>query len=134
MNTDVIINNEVDRYDYPMILAQNRVQAVINPVRLRYNAAGYAAGQVLARNTGDDLYEKYDSGGASGTDVAAAILLFPKGAESFQPQVASGSTIARAVFGGLVYKDKLVDLDSDAEDDLGARTIKDATGIEILKF
>ena len=41
---------------------------------------------------------------------------------------------ARVVVGGEVYKANLLGLDSAAETDLKARTIKDASGVEILKF
>jgi len=46
----------------------------------------------------------------------------------------TGTSFARGIFGGEVFKDKLHDLDSTAISDLGAKTIVDATGINVLKF
>lgn len=118
-----------------MVIATNRGSAVLLPVRLRYKAGGYVAGQVLARNTTDGLFEGYTSGGASGTDVAACVLFQSVQETSFDADNASGSTTAVGIFGGCtVYKDKLIDLDPDAETDLGAKTIIDASGVELLKF
>lgn len=128
-------NQSIFRTDNPMIIATNRGSAVMLPVRLSYDIDGYPAGQVLARNTTSGLYAKYDGGGASGTDVAAAILFEPHPVEDFDPADSSGSTMAVGIFGGCtLYQDKLVDLDSDAIDDIGAKSIIDASGVKLLKF
>ena len=48
---------------------------------------------------------------------------------------ASGTTaLERGIFAGEVYEDKLIDLNSQAKTNLGARTIVDADGTKILKF
>jgi hypothetical protein len=123
------------RKDLPMVIATNRGSAVLLPVRLRYKAGGYVAGQVLARNTVDGRFQDYDSGGASGTDTASCILLQSVHESSFDAENSQGSTTAVGIFGGCtVYKDKLIDLDSDAETDLGAKEIVDASGVTLLKF
>ncbi len=126
---DAFTSQEIFRKDHPMILASNRHLASIKPVRLAYDADGYVAGQVLGRNSVSGYFQKYDSGGASGLDTATCILF-----EEVTAAASSGTTIARGIFAGEVYKSKLTDLDSGAETDLKARTIVDATGIEVLKF
>lgn len=129
---DAKVNNQIFRADHPIILAQNRQMAILNPVRLAYDADGYPAGQVIARNTTSTFYEKYDDGASSGLDTAAAILLEPHPASDF---ASSGdTTLGVGCFGGQVFKDKLTDLDANAITDLAAKTIIDASGIEILKF
>ncbi len=135
MNLDAKVKGEIFRKDHPIILATNRHLATLLPVRLVYDAGGYEAGRVVARltsgpNTG--LYGKYNNSGGSGLDTAAAILFAEVDAADFPS--ATGSAVARGIFGGEVFKDKLVGLDTAAETDLGARTIIDASGTQILKF
>lgn len=125
---DAKSSGQIFRKDNPMILATNRHHATMLPVRLSYDVDGYKAGQVLARNSVSGLYAKYDSGGASGLDTAKCILF-----EDAAPE--SGSTdLARGVFRGEVYQDLLLDLDSGAITDLGARSVVSATGSTILIF
>lgn len=125
---DAATSGEIFRKDHPMILACNRHQALILPARMAYVADGYVAGQVVARNTVSGLYEKYDDGASSGLDTAAGVLL-----HDVEP--ASGSSeLARVVFEGKVFEDKLTGLDSAAKTDLKARSIVDATGAQILTF
>lgn len=129
---DIKFSGEIFRKDHAIILSGNRVLASLLPVRLAFVSGGYVAGQVLARNSVSELYEKYDNGGSSGTDVAKAILFEDKAESDF---ASSGDTqVARGIFGGEVFKDKLTGLDSAAETDLDARTIVDASGVSILKF
>ncbi len=128
-------NANVFSKDFPIIIATNRSSAILNPIRLRYNADGYPAGQVLGRNTTDGLFQKYETGGSSGIDTAACILFEPQAIGEFDGPAATGSAMAIGIFGGCtLFKDKLVDLDSGAITDLGARTIIDATGVTTLKF
>lgn len=131
-NLDAQFSGQIFRADHPIILAQNRQQAILMPVRLAYDADGYPAGQVIARNTTSGLYEKYDDGASSGLNTAGAILFEPHPVSQFAST--GDSTMGVGIFGGQVYKDKLTGLDSNAETDLSAKTIIDATGIEILKF
>lgn len=123
---------QIYRADHPIILAQNRQQAVLMPVRLAYDSDGYPAGQVIARNTVSGYYEKYDNGASSGLDTAAAILFEPHPESQFSDS--DNTTLGIGIFGGQVFKEKLTDLDSNAITDLGAKTIIDASGIQILKF
>lgn len=128
-------NGNVFRKDFPIIIATNRSSAVLLPVRLRYNANGYAAGTVLARNTTDGLFEAYNDGASSGLNTASAILFEPHPVEDFDGDGATGSVLAVGIFGGCtVYEDKLVGFDTAARTDLLAKTIVDATGVKTLKF
>lgn len=132
---DLKFDSEIFRKDNPMVIATNRSSAIILPVRLRYNASGYTAGQTLARNTSDDWFQKYESGGSSGIDTASCILFESVKAADFDAENSTGSTTARGIFGGCtVYKDKLIDWDSDAKTDVNGREITDATGTTLVSF
>lgn len=133
--TDLNFSPEIFRKDHPMVIATNRSSAILLPVRLRYDSDGYLAGQVLARNTTDGRFQKYDTGGSSGIDTAACVLFESVGAQDFDGTGATGSTTAVGIFGGCtLFEGKLIDLDSDAKTDLGAKTIIDASGVSLLKF
>lgn len=132
---DVNFSGSIFRKDYPMVIATNRASAILNPVRLRYKAGGYAAGTVLARNTTDGWYDEYLSAMASGLDTAACVLFESLGESDFDGAAATGSTTAVGIFGGCtLYKDKMPNWDSAAETTLGAREIIDATGVTTIKF
>lgn len=128
-------NPNIFHKDNPIIIATNRASAILNPVRLRYNASGYPAGTVLARNTTDGLFERYDDGASSGLNTASCILFEGHPVEDFDGTGATGSCMAAGIFGGCtVFEDKLLGLDANAKTDLGAKTIIDATGVKTLKF
>lgn len=128
-------NGNIFHKDFPMVIATNRSSAVLLPVRLAYNSDGYPAGQVLGRNTTSGLYVKYTGSGASGIDVARAVLFDAHAVEDFDSTAATGSTMGVGIFGGCtVFVDKLTGLDSDAIDDLNGVSITDATGVAVLKF
>ena len=115
--------------------ATNRASAILLPVRVRYQANGYVAGTVLARNSVDGWFQAYANGGASGLDTASCVLFESLSASDFGGTTAQDSTTAFGIFGGCtVYKDKLVGYDADAGTDLGAKEITDATGVTTLKF
>lgn len=124
--------SEVFRKNHKMIIAQNRHLATIGPVRLVHSSTGYLAGQVLARDPADGLFKNYDDAGASGVATASCVLL--EDVDSTEMSGSTGTAVARAVFGGELYEDKLVGLDANAKTDLKARTIVDALGINVLKF
>lgn len=128
---DAATTGQIFRRDFPMVLACNRHQALLLPVRIMWESAaatGLVAGTVLARNTGSGFYQRYDSGGASGLDVAACVLF----ASVIPP--ASGTDMGIGIFEGKVYENKLVGLDAGAKTDLGARSIIDGSGDQILIF
>lgn len=131
-SSDVRFVKDVSRVDRPMIIAQNRELATIMPVRLAYNASGYLAGTVLGRNNVSGDFAAYSNAGSSGTDTATCVLF--ESAKAGEFDATTGTVLARAIFGGELYKDMLVGLDTDAESDLKARTIVDATNVNILKF
>lgn len=133
-NLDADFKSEIRRFDSPMILACNRHKATILPVRLRYNSSGYKAGEVISRNTGDGLYDKYADGASSGLGTANAILLAPQSALSFGSGSGSGSQAVQGCFAGEVYYDKLVGIDANGITDLGGKKITDGTGTNILIF
>lgn len=125
---DAAVATEIFRKDHPIILACNRHHATILPVRLAYKSGGYAAGEVVARNSVSGEYAAYNDAGASGLDTAAGVLL-----DAVEP--ASGSTdIGRVVFRGEVFQSKLTGLDANAITDLNARSITDGSGTQILLF
>lgn len=131
-STDVSFDGEIFRHDRSLVISSNRQLASILGVRLAYDASGYEAGRVLARNTVTGLYQKYDNGGSSGLDTAKCVLLEKKILADF---ASSGdSQAAAAVFGGEVYKDNLTGLDTAAETDLGAKTLVLPGSVTILKF
>lgn len=132
MNLDAKVDNDIFRKDHPIILACLPHQASIKGVRLAYDASGYEAGRVLARDAGTGYYAKYDNGGASGVSTAACVLLHEVAAEEFPS--ATGTSLARGIFAGEVFKAKLVGNDTASDTDLRARTIDDATGTSILRF
>lgn len=126
---DANVNNEIFRNDAVNVIAMRRELASILPVRLKYESAGYKAGQVLAKNTSTGLFEKFS--GASGTYAAQAVL-FENVRDSDQP--ATGGALARGIVAGYLFKDALTDYDSTVKSQLGAHEISDATGVDIVKF
>lgn len=123
------------RKDFVMPIATNRSSAVMLPVLLRYNSAGYIAGTVLAQNSGDSLYETYVNGGPSGTGTAKCILFESYAPEDFSAAATSGYTAAVGIFGGCtVFKARCPNIDSTAETSLGAKEITDASGVVLIKF
>lgn len=133
-STDAKFNSEIFRKDHPIILAARRDLASIKPVRLDNISAKYDAGQVLVRDPGDSLFKKYST--ASGSGDTTCILFEDVEVEEFVDGETgvTGSAIARAIFGGEVFEDKLTDLDDSAKTELGGKTIVDATGVNIFKF
>lgn len=131
MNIDAKVNNEIKRNDFAIIIALNRHLADLQPVRLKNVGAAYQAGLVLGRITASGLYAAYNDSNSDGTQVAAAVLMEDVALED---QTASGNPVARGIFAGYVFQDKLTGLDAAAKVDLGARTIIDASGVNILKF
>lgn len=132
-NIDPRFKGQIFRKSHPMIIAANRQLASILPVRLAYDAGGYSAGQVLAKNTTSSQYQDYNNSGASGTDTAAAILLEDVDVTEFE--ATSGTVMAAALFGGEAAYDKLIGIDAPAIVDLNGRRISDSSGLgDILKF
>lgn len=132
---DPVFNGEIFRKDFPLVIASNRASAQLNPVRLRYNSAGYLAGTVLARNTTDGLYQPYVDGAASGTGTAACVLFEGHGTEDFPGTASTDSCLAVGIFGGCsLFFDNLTGLDAAGEVDLGMREITDATGVKTVTF
>jgi hypothetical protein len=123
---------EIFRKDKKVVIATNRQLASLLAVRLAYDAAGYEAGRILARNTVSGLHQKYVNGGASGTGVAVCVLHDEVLEKDF---ASSGDTqSAAAVFGGEVLESACVGLDANAKNDLKGRSITDAAGSVIFKF
>lgn len=132
---DANFNGNIFQFNQPLVIAMNRSSAVLIGLRLRYDGDGYPAGQVLARNTTDGWYQKYDSGGSSGTDTAACILFEAHPAEDFDSTASTGSTAAVGIFGGCaVYKDRLADYDADVLTDIKGRIVIGANGDELILF
>lgn len=130
LNFDAEVNNQIFRKDWPVILALNAHLATILPVRLDYNANGYSAGQVLCQEP-SGLFEAYSAGSGSGY-TAQCILL--DSIDSLQFNAPTGNALGRGVFGGEVFLTPLIDYNATVLTNLGGKIIKDASGVQILKF
>jgi len=129
---DAKFSSEIFRTDRKVVLASNRQLASLLPARLAYDALGYSAGVVLARNSVSGLHQKYDNGGASGLDTAVGILMDGLLVEDFLS--ASDTQSAKMIVGGECLEANLTGLDSAAKTDLGGRSITLADGTVIFKF
>jgi hypothetical protein len=129
-NLDALFSGQIVRKDHPMILALNRQQATILPVRLAAASGGYTAGQVLQRDSGTGIFSAYP--GASGGGTAAAVLL--ESLDASEMTSAGGMALARGCFGGSVFQSKLINLDAQAIAALGGKTIIAADGVQVFKF
>lgn len=128
-------NTSIFRKDHAMIIAQNRHLASILPIRMTYSATDLIAGTVMSRYTSganSGLYAPYVNSGASGIGTAACILMEDHPTSEFANN--TDTTLGRGIFGGEVFKDKLTGLDATAITNLGAKTIVDATAVNVLKF
>jgi hypothetical protein len=129
---DAGFNGSVFRKDNIQVLSSNRLLASLLGIRVAYAASGYLAGTVLARNTGNGIYQTYLNSGPSGTGTAACILSRDINPEDF---ASSGDTQASVgIFGGEVYDSALIGLDANAKSNLNMRQIVDAAGVTIDKF
>lgn len=133
-NLDLVSSTEIFRKNHPIIIAMNRHLSTIRPMRVEFLSGGYSAGQVMAKRTSSGLFGKYDNAATGdGLDTAVCVLM-----EDVQDMVsgsgASGSDLARGIYGGIVFTDKLIGLDSAARVDLGAKNLLDSSGINLLKF
>lgn len=126
---DANVNNEIFRKNWTCIIALKRELAVLSPVRLAYEAGGWTAGQVLARNTVTGLFEKYSA--ASGTYDASCVLFEDVDTTD---QAATGGALARGIFSGALFKDALIDYDANAKTELNARDWTDASSTNIMQF
>lgn len=138
-NDGASFNGSIFRKDYPFPIAMGRASALIHPVVLRYNAAGYAAGTILAKNTTDGVWDAYASAGASGTNKADCVLFESHAPEDFSSTStaasASGLVVARGIYGGCeVYQASMSNYAAGVLTDLSARLITDAQGVTTMKF
>lgn len=131
MALDFFTSQEVFRKNHPMILANNRQLATIIGVRVAYDASGYLAGTVLARNSVSGYYQAYSDIGASGIDTAVGILFHDIPVEDFNGLT---STAAQMITKGNVFETKLIGLDANGKTDLKSRSIVDGFGNTILMF
>ncbi len=137
MNSDANYQSEVLRYDDPNIIASARHLALMLGVRLAYDAAGYAAGTVLARNTTTGLYQAYDNGASSGLDAAICVLEKAVPVGDFAATTAhavSNSVLTHAIFAGIVFYNKLTGIDANGVTDLGGKQMIGADGVTLLRF
>jgi YD repeat-containing protein len=126
---DFTTSQQVFRKDRRMVLAMNRHQAAIIGVRLAYDAAGYLAGQTMARNSVSGLYQKYAPAGSSGIDTAVGILF-----NDVLDMPASQTDLGQLIVKGQVFEANCLTLDSAAKVDLGARSVIDGSGVTIMMF
>lgn len=128
---DFVSKTEVFRKNHPAIIANNRHLASIAGVRVAYDAAGYLAGTVMARNNVSGYYQAYSDVGASGTDTAVGVLFHDLAVEDFNGIT---STAANLIVKGNVFEAKLIGLDAAAKVDLHGRSIIDGLGNTVLMF
>lgn len=126
---DVVVNNSIFRKDFPSILAMNRQHAVLIPARLLFDAVGYVAGQVVARNTTSGIYQKYVASGPSGTGTAVGVLI-----DDLLDAPSGANVLQQVIVKGEVFQAALTSLDSQAITDLKARSITTGGGVQILMF
>lgn len=132
---DPNFKSSIHRYDQKLVIAGNRHTAIILPVRLKYQADGYEAGTLLARNTTDGLYQAYNDAGSSGINTAACVLLEAFAEEDFSGEESTDSTLATAVFGSCVlYKNNLVGYDANGLTDLKGTLITLPDSTVLMKF
>lgn len=129
---DAEFSNQIFRTDWSAIIAVRRDLAQISPVRLKYDADGYLAGQVLARKTSDGLFYKFSAVSGSSYDSACVLLDNVIAANEDQTSM-TGAALARAAMAGYVYKDRLYDYVAGTAP-AGSREITDATAITVVKF
>jgi hypothetical protein len=137
---DANFNSSIFRKDWPIIIAMRRDLASFIGVRVPFDANGYLPGQVLAYNSSTQLFNKWSA--VSGSLTPSCILYDGCDLQS-QQQVAqppgstsgvSGSSLLRALAGGFVYTNMLVDYNSTAKSGLGATDLTDSGGNLITKF
>lgn len=131
MALDFFTSTEVFRKNHPIILANNRQQAAITAVRVAYDASGYLAGTVMARNSVSGYYQAYSDIGASGIDTAVGVLFHDIAVEDFNSLT---STAAQLITKGNVFEAKLTGIDANAKTDLKARSVIDGFGNTIMMF
>ena len=130
---NALTSGEIFRKNNPMVLAMNRHQATIIGALFSYDAAGYAAGTVVARNSVSGLYCAYnDSIAASGVDTAVGVLFNDIDVTDFA--TANSVVLQNVIVGGKVFYAKLTGIDANAITDLKARNVTDATGDVIMMF
>lgn len=126
---DANSSGQVFRKNFPMVIAVSRQLCKFLPIRLAYQAAGYLAGTVLARNTTSGFYQPYVASGPSGTGTAACVLF----ADAIFLSTGE-NRLAQGIFGGGLYQTQLIGLDAGAITNLGAKSVIDASGTQILFF
>jgi hypothetical protein len=126
--------SEIFRKDWPesALILRNRHLASIVPVKLNYDAAGYASGVALAKNTTGGWWTKYSDAGSSGINTATGILLNPVAVEDFKDS--SDIIEAQMIVGGELDNALITGMDANGRTDLGAILISSATGKTIFKF
>lgn len=131
---DATVNNSIFRKDWASIIAYRRDLATIEPVRLAYDAAGYFAGQVIARVTSTGVFGKWSAVSGSSTDSTCILseTLTPNDEGISGVDAPTGGSLARAIFAGYVFKSKLLDYTGPTQ--LGGKEMTDATGITVVKF
>ena len=122
-------SGEIFRKDNRIIIARNRHHAVFIGVHLKYDAAGYLPGQAIALNSVSGLWEKYLTGGSSGTDVCTGIMF-----DDIRDMPVNTKATALMLAKGEVYESLCIDLDSAAKVDLGGRSVVDANGTTVFMF
>lgn len=125
--TDASFNGQIFRKDYKQVIASNRHLASIKAIKTELEVE-LMPGQVMARDTGDGLFKKYSAVSGGSYDSVCVLL------DHLTEGEATGTSIMKAIFGGEVYNSALIDFDSNAQDDMGAKVITDALGDSIVKF
>lgn len=133
---DARYSGEIFRKNHPIILAMRRDLAVIRPARVDNISAAYSAGQVLGRDPADGLFKKWSAVSGGSYDTVCILLEDLEYPEAFVEGETgvTGSALGRVCTQGLVFEDKLTELDAGAKTQLGGKTQVDADGVNVLKF
>lgn len=137
---DALFNSSIFRKDNPIILACRRDLASFMGVRLVYSAYDYMPGQALVRVTSTGLFDRWSN--ASGGTYDSPCVLFEQVTNPQQQANSagatltgvSGSTLARAIMGGLVYTANLIDADAGFKTALKSIDRYDSNATEMTKF
>lgn len=136
---DAFTSGNVYTPNFKSVIATKRELAVLLPVRLAPNtlSADYQAGTVLAQYNSSagslqNYYVNYvnSAGSAQGT----AVCILNEFCSNQALTSAASTPLSVAVFSGILWKNLLVGLDSNAISNLGGKSITDATGNILFKF
>ncbi len=132
---DAEVNNSIFHVDWPEVIALRRDLATLSPVRLYRDGSSYVAGQCLVRKVSDGIFYRWSAAsGVAASGLDSKCVLFESVNVSDMDSALTGGSLARAIFAGYVYKDKLLDYVAGSSLGSGAVEQTDATQVTVVKF